>query len=136
MYKRKRQVEVPGEVHIPASRLKKGTLVSIEDRVSRGGRTVKRAEVQYSRPKTPEAASTSTFHPDHVPSSTLDFDFSSFTAFPSAEEVERYLDPDEDVNYDLDEAEEGGEAGERRFATLVRTFTLRHVATYKCTIGA
>lgn len=121
MTSRKRKTASTEEYAVPAPSVKHRVEVALHDQVSGDGRFIKRNTIQYLRPASPTLAP----DPSLLSSAgSIDFDTESFTAFPSAQEVERYLDQDdsEDVN-------EGNATlpGQPTFATLVRCGTPVHL---------
>jgi hypothetical protein len=125
MNKRKRNQFVADEIIIPAARIEKTIQLATEDRVSRDGRSVKRTNLAYPRPVSPVRPPLSAEAPTDIESFGPGFDFSAFSAFPSIEEVEHYLEADggedkgDDGDGDGDGHGHGRKRGERRFATLV-----------------
>ena len=80
---------------------------------------VKRTNVQYNRPRSPEPVS----NPAEIAlDGALDFNFSSFTSCPSAEEIEQYLDEEDDDDERGGPGRGDGKGGEKTFATLVSKF--------------
>ena len=118
MSKRKRKQFAAEELIIPAACIEKGIQLAVEDRVSRDGRSVKRTNLTYTCPVSPVRPPVPTEAPTGTDSFGPGFDFSALSAFPSIEEVERYLEADDGEDKDDDDGD-GRKHGERRFATLV-----------------
>lgn len=115
MSKRKHKQPETTEFIVPASQLDNSVQFATEARVSRDGRSIKRTNIAYARPKSPSRP-TSLPQPRRTNEPSLDFSFANFSAFPTTEEVEQYLDAEPGDKDDEDDAE-----GNRRFISLVRS---------------